>query len=146
MCAFQRGRVCQPHVLETLPCLIIAVLLFLVRVFFLVLDQRCPLSTVYRAGFKRNSSDTTHPSDILTRLQEHDISSTSLTNLDMSCSFTENFGTAPRRRKSPLFDGDILTSPKKKAKESITSVDATPSVKQTTPQKTKFKDFAGRYR
>jgi len=107
------------------------------------LEQRCPLSTAYRAGYKRNVSDS-HPSDILITLQEHDISSSSLTNLDMSSSFTENFGTAPRRRKSPLFDGDILTSPRKKAKESIVSV--TSSVKQTTPQKAKFQDAIGKYK
>lgn len=88
-------------------------------------EQRLPLSTVYRGAGSRSNHSTR---DLLSTLQDHDISgNTGGDSLDTSTSFMmENLGTSQRRRKSPLFDGEIISSPKKKAKETtVTAAAAT---------------------
>lgn len=68
-------------------------------------------------------------SDILSTLYDHDLS-TDL--LDMS-SLLECVGGNQRRRKSPLFDGE-LTSPKKKQKEMPSVAQASVSTSTTTTE------------
>ena len=89
-------------------------------------DHRLPLSTVYRVAGSRNQTTR----DILTTLQDHDISGSSDT-LETSGFIMDNpIGGSQRRRKSPLFDGsEIVTSPKKKAKETIPTTVTTPQPK-----------------
>ena len=68
---------------------------------------------MYRRLGSDNKNSPNRSTDILSTLYDHDLSTDAL---DTSVFLESACGSQRRRRKSPLFDGE-LTSPKKKQKE-----------------------------